>query len=196
MPTPLRLPAPRTFTTPSCQINFRACVKMIRHLRNRFENSFRRRYLRPGAVGRLTFAELREVGEQMRNLADAERYAWNDLPEKIRASAEFFDAKMLELGTECCSVTSREEAVDALAAGRPAVWDSYRKSPKNAFVPMINNGVNRLCDEDSTATVFDALISAHIDTFITTLVPLNDAGAAVIRNAKAARAMRGRPVAA
>lgn len=191
--TDAKLPRRRFFTQADSRINWRECMLAARQFRTELERSLRFAIRRSLGV---TKSDLRDIVARVNGLVCAEREAWDALSPSVRAAATHFDASMDTLGTVCICDVSRREAIYALASGRPAVWDSGDRTPNGDWATMLNFGANVRCYEGSTKTVYEALIAHQSDKPITTLRPLNDAGAQLIRNARAARAMRGRPVAA
>jgi hypothetical protein len=187
--TEIRLPRRRSLTRPDGSIDFRACLAEARGFRQRLETSLAYALRQPRKT---TTADIRQIVSRVGELVARENAAWANLPPLIRSAAILFDSLMDTLGTECTDCLSRADAVQAIAANRPAVWDTYRRSPQNQFVDFINGGVNRQCYDASQETVFEALVhqSFRNPNFLNTLVGLNAAGDAVIRNARAARALR------
>lgn len=191
-----KIPRHRVFTRADGSINFRECVAAARELCDRRRDG---RWREAGAWPFrrvLSPIDYRKVRDRLADLIGAERDAWSALPPSIRAAATAFDAQLDIWGTECVCDVSRRVAVAAMASNQPAVWDTYNRSPGNGFVSTLNFGASLQNAVGSQASVFEALIAHPTDAVISTLRPLNEAGAALIRNARAARAMRGRPVAA
>jgi len=193
MPETPAIPRRRFFTQADGRINWRECMLAARQFRTELERSHR--FAIRSALG-ITRADIRDIGTRVNSLMLPELEAWDALSPSIRAAATHFDASMDLLGTTCICDVSRREAIKALAENRPALWDAGDRTPNGDWAIMLNHGADRRCYEDTETTVFEALIAHHSDTPIKSLRPLNEAGAALIRNARAARAMRGRPVAA
>ena len=108
----------------------------------------------------------------------------------MRAAAVTFDAAIDIHNLEHRHDYTREVAIRALAAGRPAFADATRYG--HAFVSILSEGAERQWSDDSRETVFEAFVAAIVRDarFGERIIPVNSAGEALLRNARAAVAMR------
>ena len=181
-----QIPNPRTFTQADGRINFRECLSAGREF-------WSRRNFRNLAGSRMSLPDWRYVRDKLADLVMAENARWAALPPATRAAATRFDIALAVRSIECFDYFGRETAIDALLNDRPAVWLNSSDGRNNPWTSLINWNVSGIAGEASSATVFDRLVSEDRD-FTANLFALNAAGEQFLRNIRAARDYRKRPM--
>ena len=176
-------PQPRTFTQADGRINFRECLAAAHAFWDRHSWKI---------AGRMALPDWRIVTGRVRDLAEGENARWASLAAHDLAAATAFDALLAASQIEACDAYGRDVAIEALAADRPAIWTS---TSNRLYVSETNADASAVYGDGSSLTVFERLVVEQHD-YVEHLFALNNAGAKFLRNVRAARAYRRRPIAA
>ena len=175
----------RFFTLADGRIDFRACLQTAKEFRTARER--RRPFGTPNSLN-----DLRDYVARVAGLVNVENGRWAAMTPALRAAATAFDSRFPDAqGDEL-----RAQAIIALAAERPAFWSTAMYG--DAIADALNVDPAGQMYPDSATTVFEALIARAVADArrLSLLIALNPAGEALLRNVRAALAMRGAALAA